>query len=215
MNTLDINVQEISAQVAAKAVSGIDFESVAKNGTIANGTLKYRTIEYNPSRNTVTDNLLKVAHALLLDSGTILKRPFVGVAQVGVRDDVFQVQRDIEGGDTIIVSVPILEGQLNTTKLTVGNHLLGEVNLFKEVTRHPIKNGVRLTKLYSNVEKTFAEYQQTLLDLEQTLSLESELKELKDELATFEACKQTRLRKLAIRELKNQVEIVEGLLAKR
>lgn len=215
MDTLNIDVQAIANEVATKVVNGIDFESVLANGSVANGDVEYRNIEYVPSNYTATDNLLKAAHALMVDSGTILKRPFVGLAMAGVRDGVFQVQRGIEGGDIVIVSAPMLEGQLNTTKLTVGNHLLGEVNLFKEVTRHPLKNGVRLTKMYTNIERAFNEYEKTLKELDQTILLESELKDLQEELATFEAAKQTRLRKLAVRELKNQVEIVEGLLAKR
>lgn len=215
MDTLNLDVQAIAAEVAEKVVSGIDFESVLANGSVANGVVNYRNIEYNPSKYTATDNLLKAAHAMLVDSGTILKRPFVGLAMAGVRDGVFQIQRSIEGGDIVIVSAPILEGQLNTTKVTVGNHLLGEINIFKEVTRHPIKNGVRLTKMYSTIDRGFKEYEKTLKDLDHTLFLERELKDLQEELATFEASKQTRLRKLAVRELKNQVEIVEGLLAKR
>ena len=215
MDTLNIDVQAISASVTDKAFNGIDFESVAKTGAFAKGTVEYRNIEYKPSRHTATDDLLKVAHAMLVDAGVILKRPFEGLAMAGVRDGVFQIRRAIEGGDIVIVSAPILDGGLNTTKISVGNHQIGEVNLFKEVARSPIKGGVRLTKMYINLEKCFKEYEKTLRDMDQTLLHESELKELKDELATFEACKQTRLRKLAIRELKSQIESVEDLLAKR
>ena len=215
MKTLNIDVQEIAATVAEQVVNNIDLESVLANGAIANGKTEYRNISYVPSNATHTDKLLNAAHAMLVDSGTIFKRPFIGQAMAGVKDGVFQIQRSIEGGDIVIVSAPILDGVLNTTKVTVGNYNMGEINIFAQVARRPIKNTARLTSLYHNIDKGFKEYMQTLKDIDATTALENELNDLKEELVIFEAAKQSRMRKLASRELRTQIGIVENILAKR
>ena len=171
------------------------------------------TVNFEMNKNTHRYNLMTNMYDMLVDAGLVLKTGLVGTVTVNANNKQFQAFINTKSGDTLTIMVPVLNGELKTTSISIwGSN--GEANIMREVARRPFINGKRYTVMMMAAEKVYQDYRNIKANMNYELKLRTEIKELSNELKDIQAGSNTRLRVLAAEGLIAQLNVLNERLAK-